>query len=187
MRWAVCVPLLAGVATTTCATSQPASPALDPLPSFEQDAGDGLSDDASDDATDGDADAGLPPPQGNTWSYLYAKYFGATSKTETPGHCGRSSCHLNVNHGFRCGSDAHTCYAGMLGAGLVDTSNPSHSLIARPESPLKWIAPATGNMPLDDAVPNPQAAADILAWVAAGAAEDVDAEASPDASDAASD
>jgi hypothetical protein len=59
----------------------------------------------------------------------------------------------------------------MVGIGLIDTSNPTHSSIADPaRSPLVWFNPASGNMPFDAAdVPNPEGRDAIAAWVAAGA------------------
>jgi hypothetical protein len=112
----------------------------------------------------------LPPPKGNTWSYLYGTYIAAA---DSPGHCGKAGCHQKVFHGFKCGNDKDTCYAGLVAVGIVNPGSPARSLLIDPiASPLYWVNPDTGIMPLDNAHPNDQAAADFTAWVVAGATND---------------
>ena len=160
-------PLL-GALSIACSPSSPAEPAFDPQVTFPEQAA------APAPTAAADAAPSLPAPKGNTWSYLYATYFAGTSAAATPGHCGASRCHLNTFHGFRCGPDGNTCYAGMVGVGLINPAQPTSSLIGQTNnSPLVWTDPANGIMPLDEAKPNPQGAADILAWLDAGATNDL--------------
>jgi hypothetical protein len=66
-----------------------------------------------------------------------------------------------------------TCYQGMVDVGLIDIAKPTRSEIADSKrSPLTWINPAGGNMPLDAQGDNEAAREAIKAWVAAGAAND---------------
>lgn len=102
-----------------------------------------------------------------TWTKLYTEFFGPG----TPGHCsGTGGCHTNIRGGFKCGTNKDTCYAGLVAAGLVNTTNPSASpLASEAESPLVWFG---GGMPLDNPDPNPAAAAAVKAWIQAGAPND---------------
>ena len=115
----------------------------------------------TDDAGAPDSGGGGPAP---TWTQIYAQVFGPG----TPGHCsGTGGCHTNLRGGFKCGTTKDECYAGLVAAGL---GNGASSPIADPaRSPLVWFG---GSMPLDDPSPNPEAAALVQAWVAAGAKDD---------------
>jgi hypothetical protein len=127
-------------------------------------------------APDGGSDAGPPdavadahhdvitPTSAPTWTQIYAQYIGPG----TPGHCsGTGGCHTNVRGGFKCGANKNDCYAGMVAAGLVKTTNGAQSPIGIPgQSPLAWLG---GAMPLDNDAPNAAGAAAVQAWVAAGA------------------
>jgi hypothetical protein len=152
---------------------------------------------AFDDALAAPADA--PPeareeltPKGDTWSYVYRTYFAGTSKSDTPGHCGEPGiCHQTkstVGGGKRwvCGLDPSTCYRGLVGVGVLDPAHPEKSSFIDPgASILFWFNPGTGTMPQDETIPNDQAAADIRAWVLAGATNDLaDAGDAGDAEDA---
>lgn len=104
-----------------------------------------------------------------TYSELYTKYF-AVGK---PGHCATDGCHSGNNFNiWFCGTSKDSCYAGMTGVlsgPLVDTANPSASLIVNPQtSPLSWINPQ-GPMPFDSPGPCPEGAMAIRAWIADGA------------------
>ncbi len=179
MRLAPCLTLgIASLWILGCADSDPAVPSLGDAQTVFQ----------PDSVTDAGIDGApvLPPPEGNTWSYLYEHYFSGTSTAQTPGHCGEGRCHYNLFHGFRCGADGNTCYAGMVGVGIVNPSDPARSRIGSfTSSPLVWVNLTGGVMPLDNAYPNPQAAADILAWLDAGATNDLPpSEAGPEGGDA---
>lgn len=123
----------------------------------------GAPDGATDAGADAAADAGPPP----TWTQIYESYLGPG----TPGHCsGTGGCHTNMRGGFACGTTKAACYQGLVSAGLVAPGDPASSPLGIPgQSPLVWLG---GGMPLDDATPNPAAAAAVQAWVAAGAPED---------------
>ena len=108
------------------------------------------------------------PTTAPTYSELYTNYF----TPGTPGHCATAGCHADPGHTtWLCGASKGDCYAGMVGIGLIDLSDPTHSPIADPaRSPLVWFNPAGGNMPFD--APNGESPAGrdaIAAWVAAGA------------------
>lgn len=108
----------------------------------------------------------VPNSSAPTYSELYTRYFAAG----TPGHCATSGCHAGANYNiWLCGNDKSTCYTGMATqAGLIDTSNPTASKIADPQtSPLIWIDPVNGVMPQDALGPFPEGRDAILAWVAA--------------------
>ena len=108
-------------------------------------------------------DAGPAP----TYTQLFNDYF-APGK---PGHCATSGCHADPGHNvWLCGTTKDSCYAGMVGVGLIDPANPTHSSIADPvRSPLTWFNMAGGNMPFDAQGENPEGRDAISAWVAAGA------------------
>jgi len=101
-----------------------------------------------------------------TFSELFDTYFAAG----TPGHCATAGCHADPGHNvWRC-QDEDSCYEGMRDVGLIDATTPAKSWIADPKrSPLTWINPAGGNMPLDAQGDNDAARTAIEAWVAAGA------------------
>jgi hypothetical protein len=106
-----------------------------------------------------DAGGGTSAP---TWTQIYPAYFGPGSL----GHCGSSGCHSTSRGGFKCGTTQATCYTGLVNAGLIDTSNPSASvLIDVQQSPLSWYG---GNMPTNPTT-NKKAVSDIDGWVNAGA------------------
>lgn len=102
-----------------------------------------------------------------TYTELFAQYFAPG----TPGHCATAGCHADPGHNvWLCGTSKDTCYTGMVNVGLINTAKPQASMIVDPTlSPLIWIDPAGGNMPLDAAGPNAAGRDAIRAWVAAGA------------------
>jgi hypothetical protein len=111
----------------------------------------------------GEEVAGAP-----TYAALYRDFF-AVGK---PGHCAASACHGEPGNVWLCGGDAHTCYRGMVEAGLIDPAHPRQSALAdTTQSPLSWINPV-GDMPFDSAGPFPVGRDAILAWIAAGALDD---------------
>lgn len=77
------------------------------------------------------------------------------------------------NNHFLCGQTITQCYQGMVDGRLIDPQNPLMSRLVDPNStPLAWFGTG-GNMPFDkNSTPNPQAAADIGAWIFAGAKSD---------------
>jgi hypothetical protein len=104
-----------------------------------------------------------------TYDELFSEYF-AKGK---PGHCATAGCHADPGHNVWLCSDKDTCYQGMLDIGLIDAADPTHSEIGdRAHSPLTWINPVGGNMPLDAQGENAEGRAAIEAWVAAGARND---------------
>jgi hypothetical protein len=132
-------------------------------PEPEPDAGsaDGGVSEASADAA---PEASEPAP---TWTQIYARYIGPG----TPGHCsGTGGCHTTSRAGFKCGTSASECYAGLVQAGMVTPANGAQSPLGLVgQSPLVWLG---GGMPLDDDTPNAAAGAAVQAWVAAGAKND---------------
>lgn len=102
-----------------------------------------------------------------TYSELFDTYLGPG----TPGHCATAGCHADPGHTvWRCGPTKDDCYDGMVDVGLVDPARPLHSaLVDARRSPLVWINPAGGNMPLDAQLANVAGREALLAWVAAGA------------------
>ena len=134
-------------------------------------AGCGGSDRAEPDANanaNGDAGPACVPPPGNTaptYTQLFTRYFAPG----TAGHCANDACHNGPNFNiWMCGLTKDSCYKGMSTmAGLIDTRNPTASLIGDPRnSPLSWINP-NGPMPFDTPGPFPEGRDAILAWVAA--------------------
>jgi len=111
-----------------------------------------------------------PTGDAPTYGELFATYFALG----TPGHCATSGCHADPGHNvWLCGTTKESCYAGMLDVGLINEADPTHSLIADPaRSPLTWINPAGGIMPLDAQGENDSGRDAIQAWVAAGARND---------------
>ena len=107
---------------------------------------------------------GPAPSDGPTWTELYTTQFGPG----TPGHCsGTGGCHTNMRGGFKCGTNKNDCYNGLVQAGLIDPANPAASKLGdENESPLVWFG---GGMPLDNSDLNPEGAAAVKAWIAAGA------------------
>lgn len=100
----------------------------------------------------------------------YAELFDSYFAPGTAGHCATAGCHADPGHNVWLCADADTCYRGMLEVGLIDRRDPQHSEIADPaRSPLRWINPAGGNMPLDARDDNDAGRAAIEAWVRAGA------------------
>jgi hypothetical protein len=94
------------------------------------------------------------------WTKIYDAYFAPG----TAGHCG--NCHGSTpNGGLLVGSTSQSFLQGLVNRGLIDPANPKGSLLLDPNaSPVHWFNPA-GPMPRDAAVANPQAAADVTAWV----------------------
>jgi hypothetical protein len=106
---------------------------------------------------------------GPTYEELFDQYFAAG----TPGHCATAGCHADPGHNVWLCADKDSCYRGMLDVGLIDAADPTHSEIAdRAHSPLTWLNPAGGNMPLDAQAENLEGRAAIEAWIAAGARND---------------
>jgi hypothetical protein len=104
-----------------------------------------------------------------TFDELFDTYFDKGK----PGHCATAGCHADPSHNVWLCMTKDTCYEGMLEVGLIDPADPTHSEIADAKrSPLTWINPAGGNMPLDAQGENDEARAAIEAWVAAGAPKD---------------
>ena len=104
-----------------------------------------------------------------TYEELFETYFAPG----TAGHCATAGCHADPGHNVWLCATKDVCYRGMLDVGLIDPEDPTHSEIAdHARSPLTWINPAGGNMPLDAQAENADARAAIEAWVAAGAHDD---------------
>ena len=118
------------------------------------------------DSSSPDASGACVPPQNSTaptYSDLYTRYFA----TGTPGHCANTECHADDRNGWACGPNKNTCYAGMVGIGIINTADPKASTIGDPrKSPLNWVNVA-GPMPQDAVMPFPEGRDAILAWVAA--------------------
>jgi hypothetical protein len=118
--------------------------------------------------------ASLPPSDNEavdatvpSYDTLFATYFDKG----TPGHCATAGCHADPHHNVWLCEDKDSCYQGMLDVGLIDADDPTHSQIADDKhSPLSWVNPSGGNMPLDAQGENPAGRAAIKAWIAAGAA-----------------
>ncbi len=111
-------------------------------------------------------DAAVPvhmPVNAPTWTTIYSSYFAPG----TLGHCSGGSCHSNAVGNFLCGNSKASCYQGLVNAGLISTNDPTSSRIAGATSPLTWFGQG-GDMPTGGSA-NPTAAADVAAWVSAGA------------------
>ncbi len=135
--------------------------------------GSGVGDPASpaEDAPDDDTTASaVPDPAVDatgapTWTSVYDLYFGPGS----PGHCNDTRCHASSRGGFKCGLTKDTCYTGLVASKLLTTTAPTRSpLVDKSRSPLSWFGGTKGTMPRRGAS-NPKAAADIAAWINAGA------------------
>jgi len=126
----------------------------------------GASSDPSGSGTEPGVDAAKAP----SYSQLFDAYFARG----TPGHCATAGCHADPDHTvWRCGPAKDDCYVGMSEVGLIDAANPARSAIVDARrSPLTWINPAGGNMPLDAQGANDGAADALRAWVEAGAQND---------------
>ncbi|HYQ40669.1 MAG TPA: hypothetical protein VER11_01835 [Polyangiaceae bacterium] len=122
------------------------------------------------DSTDSDTEPPVAQIDAPKYSELFAAYFAAG----TPGHCATVGCHADPGHTvWRCGPTKDDCYAGMTEVGLIDPASPTRSAIVDPHrSPLTWLNPAGGNMPLDAPGADAAAAEALRAWVAAGAQND---------------
>jgi hypothetical protein len=104
-----------------------------------------------------------PPP---TYDELFERYFAAG----TAGHCATAGCHVDPGHHIWLCADADSCYDGMRDMGLIDPYDPAQSEIADPaRSPLTWVNPTTGSMPLGARGQDASARAAVQAWVRAGA------------------
>jgi hypothetical protein len=115
-----------------------------------------------------------PAPPTDTAAPTFAELYDTYFAKGTPGHCATSGCHDDPGHNvWLCGTTAEACYSGMIGVGLIDPTDPTHSEIADPKlSPLTWVNSAGGTMPLDAQGDNAEGRAAIEAWVAAGATND---------------
>lgn len=117
-------------------------------------------------------DSGAPVDAGPapTYSDLFNRYFAPG----TLGHCATAGCHGDPGHTvWRCGPTKDDCYEGMVTVGLIDSAQPSHSALADVHrSPLVWLNPEGGNMPLDAQAADEGAREAIVAWVLAGARND---------------
>ncbi len=115
----------------------------------------------------GPADAGVAAP---TWRSIFDRHLGPG----TAGHC--PDCHTPSDAGtarglFSCPPDPHGCYAGLVRSGKLGAMGDLRAT-------LRWFVTdgrrgampkADANTPVADE--NPQAAADIEAWLRAGAPE----------------
>jgi hypothetical protein len=101
--------------------------------------------------------ASAPPPAASiapTWSTIYAQYFAV----KTEGGCGRSNaCHAAEM------SDAASAYSWLEQRGYI--AGPQSAIASNRNSCLRWFG---GNMP-PGGRPDPRAADELSAWVAAGA------------------
>jgi hypothetical protein len=94
------------------------------------------------------------PSVAPTWSTIYAQYFAV----KTEGGCGRSNaCHAAEM------SDAASAYSWLEQRGYI--AGPQSAIASNRNSCLRWFG---GNMP-PGGRPDPHAADDLIAWVAAGA------------------
>lgn len=120
------------------------------------------------------SEMGAEPAVAATQAPRYSELFDAYFAPGTPGHCATAGCHADPGHTvWRCGPTKDDCYAGMSEVGLIDSANPARSAIVdEHRSPLTWINPAGGTMPLDAQNTNVTAAQALRAWVAAGARND---------------
>jgi hypothetical protein len=132
------------------------------------DAGSDASVDSGADASLDAGDAGDAQP--TDFTYVYDTYFAGTTLSATPGHCGE--CHGDPSSpagNVFLGTNMTDFYNGLVTHGLLDTSNPTASVIGNPAtSPLSWFGNG-GPMPLDEPQTNPAAAAAVTGWLAAGA------------------
>ncbi len=98
-----------------------------------------------------------PSAPAPTWSTIYGRYFGPG----TEGGCGRTrACHAAVMY------DADSTYDWLKTRGYI--SGPQSALASKTNSCLRWFG---GTMP-PRGKPDEQAARDVAAWVASGAAND---------------
>lgn len=100
----------------------------------------------------------------------YAELFDTYFAPGTPGHCATAGCHADPGHNVWLCMDEESCYRGMIEVGLIDPAQPARSAIADPHrSPLTWVNPRGGTMPLDAQGENDAAKLAIEAFIAAGA------------------
>lgn len=106
-----------------------------------------------------------PASPAPTYTELYEKYFAAGK----PGHCATAGCHSDPSHTvWLCGSTKDSCYAGMVGQGLINMTNPIASVIGDPKrSPIRWVNTQGGSMPQDTTGGFPEGRDAIIAWVGA--------------------
>lgn len=118
--------------------------------------------------------SGAEPSVEETPAPKYSELFESYFAEGTPGHCATAGCHADPGHTvWRCGPTKDDCYAGMTEIGLIDAANPARSAVVDPHrSPLTWVNPEGGNMPLDAQGVNVTAAEALRAWVEAGARND---------------
>ena len=96
-----------------------------------------------------------PPAEAPTWTAIHARYFGPG----TEGGCARSrACHAGVM------ADAPSAYSWLAQRGYI--AGTQSALVSKSNSCLRWFG---GNMPPRGAA-NVDAARDLAAWAAAGAA-----------------
>jgi hypothetical protein len=120
-------------------------------------------------ASEGEATEPIGASAAPSFEELFTTYFDKG----TPGHCAIAGCHADPGHNVWLCMTKDTCYQGMVEVGLIDVADPTHSEIADPKlSPLTWINPSGGTMPLDAQGDNHAAGEAITAWVAAGASND---------------
>ncbi len=134
----------------------------------------GAKDAGTHDAGGSDASTDAGPSPAGTFTDVYENWIGPEAK----GNCSNTYCHNLATSkgakasGFVCGSSQADCYAGLVEAGLIDTSDPGSSLLGNPSaSPLGWFG-SGGPMPEGDNAANPAGAAAITAWIKAGAKND---------------
>jgi hypothetical protein len=117
-----------------------------------------------DDTTPATAKAQVDENGAPTWTSIYDLYFGPGSV----GHCNDTRCHVSSRGRFMCGLTKDTCYKGLVASKLITPASPTRSpLTSSTVSPLSWFS-SRGSMP-PRGKSNPQASADISAWIGAGA------------------
>ncbi len=95
-----------------------------------------------------------------TWTQIYNAYLAAGA---TVGHCGDVGCHANTLKGVQCNNKTN-CYNTLKNTGYINGTGSKLTITG--SSPLTWF---NGNMPPAGPASSPAAAADMKAWVAAGA------------------
>jgi hypothetical protein len=116
----------------------------------------------SDDAGCSNTPTGVSASGAPTFSQLYTSYFA----TGTVGNCAATGCHPSDMDNA---SDSYTYLANDTNKQYCGPPNCLASIANSCTSVLAWF---NGSMPLNNPVPNTQAAAAVAAWVAAGSKND---------------
>jgi hypothetical protein len=111
-----------------------------------------------DDAGCSNTPTGVSASGAPTFSQLYTSYFA----TGTAGNCADTGCHPSDMDNA---SDSYTYLLNDTNAQYCGPPNCLASIANPCTSMLAWF---NGSMPLNNPVPNAQAAAAVAAWVAAG-------------------